>query len=60
MKCSLCGYEFNKDQMEKTKCSACPEFMGCELLCCPNCGYRFVEESKIVNILRRLACWLGK
>jgi hypothetical protein len=29
---------------------------GCHLVCCPNCGYQMVDESKsgIARLLRRL------
>lgn len=32
---------------------------GCNLICCPNCGYQVVDESKsrLVNLLRRVWPW---
>jgi hypothetical protein len=50
-KCPLCGYQF--DRPDK-KCRACPMSGSCNVICCPNCGYGFVGESRIVAWLRRL------
>ncbi len=49
-KCPLCGYEFTKSGMEH-ECKHCP-MGGCDLICCPNCNYQFVEDSKIVRGIR--------
>jgi Fe2+ transport system protein FeoA len=44
MRCGLCGYEFDADRMA---CHAsCPLATHCAILCCPNCGYQVVDESK--------------
>ncbi|KAF0133592.1 MAG: hypothetical protein FD145_1208 [Candidatus Saganbacteria bacterium] len=51
MKCALCGKEFKK---EEAACSNCPFHGQCELIRCPNCGYEFVNESRIVNFFLRL------
>lgn len=54
MICRLCGYEFDTTAMA---CHAgCPMDSRCNLICCPNCGYQVVDESKsrIANLLRRL------
>lgn len=32
----------------------------CKLLCCPNCNYQFVEESKIVNFFTKKILHLRK
>ena len=54
MICPLCSHEFN------TTASAChpgcPLGSHCNLICCPNCGYQMVDESKsrFANFLRRL------
>jgi hypothetical protein len=56
MLCPLCGCEF--DQTDHSCLSNCPmaAVQGCNLICCPNCGYQMVDESKsgIARLLRRL------
>ena len=51
IKCPLCGKDFNKDE---ALCAGCPFHDRCELTRCPNCGYEFVGESKIVNFFANL------
>lgn len=47
LSCPLCGHSFDIAQADKTKCSkACKQCSG---YCCPNCGYKFPGESKIVK-----------
>jgi uncharacterized C2H2 Zn-finger protein len=55
LRCPLCGQRFARD--EAKKCSACPVRGGCKLLCCPRCGYGFVEESRLLKLMSR---WLGR
>ena len=50
-RCPLCGAGF----AEEEHCSSCPMTSYCHTLCCPNCGYSFVERSSIVDFVRRLA-----
>ncbi len=51
VRCGLCGFEFDERSM---LChSQCPLAEGCAILCCPNCGYQFVDETK-----SSLASWL--
>jgi hypothetical protein len=51
MKCALCGHEFTPDDV---RCSpACPLSGGCPVVCCPQCGYQTVDESR--SALVRLA-----
>ncbi|MBM4424113.1 MAG: hypothetical protein FJ030_12090 [Chloroflexi bacterium] len=54
MICSLCGYEYDETNMACH--AACPMSNGCAILCCPNCGYQVVDESKsgLAKLLRRL------
>jgi len=55
MKCPLCGYEAKAG--EETICSRCPLGAGCNMLCCPNCGYRTLTPRRIRlrnRLLRRL------
>ncbi|HZI93043.1 MAG TPA: hypothetical protein VFE84_02265 [Patescibacteria group bacterium] len=59
--CPLCGAMVTEDQ---AACGACPvskvtgRAQGCGVLCCPRCGYRFVERSGWLESLSRL--WRGK
>jgi Fe2+ transport system protein FeoA len=48
--CALCGYEFDADALACH--SSCPLASHCAILCCPNCGYQVVDESKA-----RVASW---
>jgi hypothetical protein len=32
----------------------------CDLACCPNCGYEFVERSATVDALRRMGAGLKR
>jgi len=54
--CLLCGYEFDEAHLS---CGAgCPlaALQGCQLKCCPNCGYQSVDERKstLAQLLRRV------
>ena len=52
--CPLCGYAFSRE--ESDRCAVCPVNRNCGLICCPGCGYRFVEDSWIVGKWRDLKC----
>ena len=56
MHCPLCGCDF--DETDHSCVSECPmaAIQGCNLICCPNCGYQMVDESKsgAAKLLRRL------
>ena len=52
--CALCGARFTHGRQT---CGACPLNRGCTLVACPNCGYGFPRESRIVAWWRRL--WRG-
>lgn len=49
-RCPLCGGTFAEEQ----HCSVCPLATHCHILCCPHCGYSFVEKSGLVDFVRRL------
>jgi hypothetical protein len=49
MKCSLCGYEYTNCETKH----ACPFVNQCKLLYCPNCGYKTVVESSIINFFKK-------
>ena len=50
-RCPLCGGTF----AEEGHCRSCPLTAHCRTLCCPNCGYSFVESSGVVDLLRWVA-----
>ncbi|MGQ9859068.1 MAG: hypothetical protein ACUVS3_10325 [Thermodesulfobacteriota bacterium] len=54
IQCPLCGFRFPRDSAKP--CAGCP--MGkahCQrLICCPHCGYGFVESSAIVEWVKKL------
>jgi uncharacterized C2H2 Zn-finger protein len=52
IRCPFCGKEFTeKEEGCKGKCGV----MGnCGLICCPRCGYSFVEESRTIKWFRKL------
>ena len=60
--CPLCGYEF--DEAALTCLAVCPlaAVQGCNLLCCPNCGYQMVDERKsgMAQLLRRALKMVGR
>jgi hypothetical protein len=53
--CPLCSFEFDESAMMCV--AACPlaAVQGCNILCCPNCGYQMVDErkSRMARLLRR-------
>ena len=54
MICTLCGSEFDATAVA---CHAkCAMGSGCNLVCCPNCGFQTVDETKsrLAGLLRRL------
>jgi len=54
--CPLCGVEF--DELGLSCVGVCPlaAIQGCQLVCCPNCGYQMVDERKsgLAQLLRRV------
>ena len=50
MTCPLCGNKFT-DYIES--CESCILNKTCKLVCCPNCGYKFPQESKIINFFAK-------
>ena len=49
--CSMCGTHF--DPAKNTACSTCPLQPGCQVVCCPACGFETVDPSR--SRLARLA-----
>ena len=54
--CPLCGHRF--DAAGHAACKSCPVQSGCELVCCPECGYQMVNPGK--SLFGRLALALFK
>lgn len=52
MICPLCQHRFEAADMPCN--TGCPMHRACKVLCCPRCHYEFVEESVIVNFVKRL------
>ena len=54
MRCQLCGYEF--DALTMVCHTECPLGSHCNLICCPNCGYQVVDNSKslLARLFRRI------
>lgn len=44
IRCALCGYTFDEQAMACH--TRCPMSARCAIICCPNCGYQVVDESK--------------
>jgi Fe2+ transport system protein FeoA len=51
--CSMCGHVF--EATTNTACRECPLQKGCQLVCCPACGFETVDPSQ-----SRLARWAGR
>lgn len=49
--CTLCGARFIHGGQV---CGACPMTTKCLLVKCPNCGFQFPRESRLVALFRRL------
>jgi hypothetical protein len=49
--CTMCGHRF--DPAAHTACHSCPLQRGCQLTCCPACGFEMVNPDR--SILARLA-----
>jgi len=53
MKCPLCGFEF--DETVRSCQTHCPMGEGCQMVCCPNCGYQGIDTSRsaVISWMRR-------
>jgi Fe2+ transport system protein FeoA len=49
--CPLCGARFSRGVRP---CAACPLSAGCDVVCCPRCGYSFPRSSRVVEALKGL------
>ena len=53
IKCSLCGYSFEKGQ--KTFCGSCPlNYGSCYFEKCPNCGYDTPQGSILWTFVAKI------
>jgi uncharacterized protein (DUF2225 family) len=51
-RCPLCGHIFSR---EEPGCGGKCGLLGdCGLSCCPQCGYSFVTESRVVRLFKNL------
>ena len=57
MRCRLCGHAFDASVLACH--TGCPLGAGCSLICCPNCGYQVVDESKS-GLAKAIARWFGR
>jgi hypothetical protein len=50
----MCGYRYDPDL--NLSCHACPLHRGCQMVCCPSCGYQTVDtdQSWLVRVFERL------
>lgn len=50
LQCLMCGHRF--DPAQHVVCQSCPLQKGCELVCCPACGYQSVDvrASKLARL----------
>ena len=56
--CPLCGAAFSSDQ---SHCAGgCPMAANCRVLCCPACGYEFIEDSILISGAQRLLRWIRR
>jgi Fe2+ transport system protein FeoA len=42
--CPMCGHRF--DPHDHAACGSCPLQRGCQLVCCPNCGYEMIDVKQ--------------
>ncbi len=43
--CSMCGYRF--DPQAHLACQSCPVNHGCQVVCCPSCGYQWADPQQL-------------
>ena len=48
--CPMCGHTF--DVSSHLACSSCPLNKGCDMVCCPKCGYNTIDtrQSKLARL----------
>ena len=55
--CAICSHTF--DPAQHRGCAACPLQSGCQLACCPNCGFEAIDPNQSV-LARTFAKLFGK
>lgn len=52
IRCSMCGQKYDPEL--HLACQNCPMHSGCDLVCCPNCGYQTIDprRSKFIRLAR--------
>ncbi len=48
--CPVCGFRYVEGR--HSLCSSCPLNHGCQITCCPNCGYEAPPEGRLVRWLK--------
>lgn len=48
--CPLCGLHFAEGAVH---CGGCPLNASCGTICCPRCGYEYVDRSATVDLFHR-------
>ncbi len=56
MTCPLCSHHF----ADQAGCRGCGLLSNCALVRCPNCGYEFVERSRVVDFINRVVLRKGR
>jgi len=56
MKCPLCGFRY--DRSDERCHVGRPLSANCSIICCPNCGYQTVDESR--GFVGRLSGWMRR
>jgi len=49
--CSLCGARF--DDSARIACVGCLLRAGCDVVCCPHCGFQSPRTSRLLEWVRR-------
>lgn len=50
--CPLCSNQFGGNG--ESCHGSCPMSAGCNMIQCPSCKYEFVEDSRLVSLVRRV------
>lgn len=56
--CELCGFDFDAGDLNCH--GGCPLGSKCSLICCPNCGYQAVDESRSMTARMVQRLWPSK
>jgi len=56
--CPLCQADFASSEMSCH--TGCLISQHCRVLCCPHCGYQFVDTTAMEHRLDRIRRWFGR